>query len=125
MPQGSLRRLVDQAERAGAVLVLRGLKNQSMRQTVAAVSDLLGQRRAGWVIDPEAFERHSVEAAPTFLLTMGEDAPPCSATTCTVPRPFVSVSGDVSLDYALEHMARRQPGAAAVAGPYLSRLRTR
>lgn len=125
MPQGSLRRLVDQAERAGAVLVLRGLRNQSMRQTVAAVSDLLGQRKAGWVIDPEAFERHGVEAAPTFLLTTGEDAPPCNATTCTVPRPFVSVSGDVSLDYALEHMARRHPGAAAVAGPYLSRLRSR
>ncbi|MCE2692576.1 MAG: type-F conjugative transfer system pilin assembly protein TrbC [Rubrivivax sp.] len=125
MPQGSLRRLVDQAERAGAVLVLRGLKNQSMRQTVAAVSDLLGERKAGWVIDPEAFERHGVEAAPTFLLTMGEDAPTCSATTCTVPRPFVSVSGDVSLDYALEHMARRHTGAAAVAGPYLSRLRPR
>ena len=125
MPQGSLRRLVDQAERAGAVLVLRGLKNQSMRQTVAAVSELLGQRRAGWVIDPEAFERHGIEAAPTFVLTLGEDAPPCSATTCTVPRPFVSVSGDVSLDYALEHMVRRHPGAAAVAGPYLSRLRPR
>lgn len=125
MPQGSLRRLVDQAERAGAVLVLRGLKNQSMRQTVAAVSDLLGQRKAGWVIDPEAFERHGVEAAPTFLLTTGEDAPPCSATTCTVPHPFVSVSGDVSLDYALEHMARRHTGAAAVASPYLSRLRSR
>ncbi len=125
MPQGSLRRLVDQAERAGAVLVLRGLKNQSMRQTVAAVSELLGQRKAGWLIDPEAFERHGVEAAPTFLLTFGEDTPPCSATTCTVPRPFVSVSGDVSLDYALEHMARRHPGAAAVAGPYLSRLRSR
>ncbi len=125
MPQGSLRRLVDQAERSGAVLVLRGLKNQSMRQTVAAVSELLGQRKAGWVIDPEAFERHGVEAAPTFLLTIGEDAPPCSATTCTVPRPFISVSGDVSLDYALEHMVRRHPGAGAVAGPYLSRLRSR
>jgi conjugal transfer pilus assembly protein TrbC len=125
MPQGSLRRLVDQAERAGAVLVLRGLKNQSMRQTVAAVSDLLGQRKAGWVIDPEAFERHGVEAAPTFLLTLGEDTPPCGATTCNVQRPFVSVSGDVSLDYALEHMVRRHPGAAAVAGPYLSRLRPR
>jgi conjugal transfer pilus assembly protein TrbC len=125
MPQGSLRRLVDQAERSGAVLVLRGLKNQSMRQTVAAVSDLLGERKAGWVIDPEAFERHGVEAAPTFLLTTGEDAPPCSATTCTVPRPFISVSGDVSLDYALEQMVRRHPGAAAVAGPYLSRLRPR
>jgi len=125
MPQGSLRRLVDQAERSGALLILRGLKNQSMRQTVAAVSELLGQRRAGWLIDPEAFDRHGVEVAPTFLLTLSEDTPPCSATFCTIPRAFVSVSGDVSLDYALEDMARRHPGAAAVAGPYLARLRHR
>jgi conjugal transfer pilus assembly protein TrbC len=125
MPEGSLRRLVDQAERAGAVLVLRGLKNQSMRQTVAAVRELLGQRRAGWVIDPEAFEHHGVEAAPTFLLTTGGDTPPCSATTCTVPRPFVSVSGDVSLDHALAHMARHRPDVATVVGPYLARLRPR
>jgi conjugal transfer pilus assembly protein TrbC len=96
-----------------------------MRQTVAAVSELLGQRRAGWVIDPEAFDRHGVEAAPTFLLTLSEDAPPCSATFCAIPRAFVSVSGDVSLDYALEDMARRHPGAAAVAGPYLAKLRSR
>ena len=125
MPEGSLRRLVDQAERAGAVLVLHGLKNQSMRQTVAAVGELLGQRKAGWVIDPEAFERHGVEAAPTFLLTTGADTPDCGATTCTVPRPFVSVSGDVSLDHALAHMARHRPDAAAVVGPYLARLRPR
>jgi conjugal transfer pilus assembly protein TrbC len=86
---------------------------------------LLGQRRAGWVIDPEAFDRYGVEAAPTFLVTLSEDAPPCSATFCTIPRAFVSVSGDVSLDYALEDMARRHLGAAAVAGPYLAKLRLR
>ena len=45
------RRLVDQAERAGAVLVLRGLKNQSMRQTVAAVSELLGRVAKGEIAE--------------------------------------------------------------------------
>ena len=143
MPQASLRRLVDQAERAGAVLVLRGLKNQSMRQTVAAVGDLLGTRRVAWQIDPEAFDRHGVQVAPTFALALqpgeatralaptAEPAQPpqttqaCNATACTLPPPYVAVSGDISLDHALEHMARRHPGADAAAGPYLSRLHPR
>ena len=132
MPSGSLQRLVDQAEKTGATLVLRGLKNQSMRQTLAAVSGLLGRRRVGWLIDPEAFERHGIQTAPTFVLTLGDEpasgagaAPACSATTCTAPRAFVSVSGDVTLDYALDFIARSRPGAAPVAGPYLAKLRPR
>jgi conjugal transfer pilus assembly protein TrbC len=128
MPRESLRRLVEQAERAGAVLVLRGLRHQSMRQTLASVGELIGQRRVGWLIDPEAFERHGVEVAPTFVLTLGSEsttAPACGASACTGAGPFVSVAGDVSLDYALDHMARRHPGAAPFAAPYLARLRPR
>jgi conjugal transfer pilus assembly protein TrbC len=128
VPQESLRRLVEQAERAGAVLVLRGLRHQSMRQTLAALSELIGQRRVGWLIDPEAFERHGVQAAPTFVLTLGNEsaaAPACGASACLGAGPFVSVAGDVSLDYALDHMARRHPGAAPVAAAYLARLRPR
>jgi hypothetical protein len=35
----------------------------------------------------------------------------------------VSVSGDVSLDYALEAILRRRPEAALLAEPILKRLR--
>ena len=127
MPRGSLQRLVDQAERGGATLVLRGLRNQSMRQTLAAVSELLGSRKVGWQIDPEAFERFGVQSAPTFVLPVaGTTQMPaaCTGSSCVAASGFVAVAGDVSLDYALDHMARRHPQAAALAAPHLARLRS-
>ena len=74
MPRGSLQRLVDQAARSGAVLVLRGLKAQSLRATLAAVSALIETRRVAWVIDPEAFTRFRVTSAPTFVLTLTDES---------------------------------------------------
>jgi conjugal transfer pilus assembly protein TrbC len=126
MPRASLQLLTDQAARAGAVLVLRGLKSQSMRQTVAVVQELIGKRRVAWVIDPEAFTRFAVRQAPTFVLTLTDDVNDaqrgCNA-GCATPASFVSVAGDVSLDYALETIQRRQPEAAPRAEPILKRLR--
>jgi conjugal transfer pilus assembly protein TrbC len=126
MPRASLQLLTDQAARAGAVLVLRGLKSQSMRQTVAVVQELIGKRRVAWVIDPEAFTRFAVRQAPTFVLTLNDAANDMQGNCragCATPASFVSVAGDVSLDYALETIQRRQPQAAPRAEPLLKRLR--
>ena len=126
MPRASLQLLADQAARAGAVLVLRGLKSQSMRQTVAVVQELIGKRRVAWVIDPEAFTRFAVRQAPTFVLTLNDAANDVQGNCragCATPASFVSVAGDVSLDYALETIQRRQPQAAPRAEPLLKHLR--
>jgi conjugal transfer pilus assembly protein TrbC len=139
MPRGSLQRLVDQAARSGATLVLRGLKAQSMRQTLAAVGELIETRRVSWVIDPDAFTRFQVSAAPTFVLTLADEPMPgtpgfgsvpelprCAGTGCAAPTAqanFLSVSGDVSLDYALDAMLRASPEATPRASTILQRLR--
>ena len=139
MPRGSLQRLVDQAARSGATLVLRGLKAQSMRQTLAAVGELIETRRVSWVIDPDAFMRFQVSAAPTFVLSLADEPMPgtpsfgsvpelprCAGTGCAAPTSqanFLSVSGDVSLDYALDAMLRASPEAAPRASTILQRLR--
>lgn len=127
MPRTSLRLLTDQAARSGAVLVLRGLKSQSMRQTIAVVGELIGDRKVAWVIDPEAFTRFGVRQAPTFVLALndatGADAQGNCSSGCATPAGFVSVSGDVSLDYALEAILRRRPEAALLAEPILKRMR--
>ena len=127
MPRASLELLTDQASRAGALLVLRGLKSQSMRETLRSVSDLIGDRTVSWVIDPEAFTRFGVTKAPTFVLALNEGGPQaaergCSA-GCATAASFVSVAGDVSLDYALDAMLRRRPEAAPRIEPILKRLR--
>ena len=127
MPRASLQLLTDQASRAGAVLVLRGLKSQSMRQTVAIVGELIGERKVAWVIDPEAFTRFAVRQAPTFVLTLndatGNDAEGNCGSGCVTPAGFASVAGDVSLDYALEAIMRRRLEATPRAEPILKRLR--
>ena len=125
MPRASLQLLTDQAARSGAVLVLRGLKANSMRETLAAVSGLIGDRQVAWVIDPEAFGRHRVERAPTFVLSLddrAEPGPSCGS-DCRTPAAFVSVSGDVSLDHALETLARQRPDAGPRVAPLLKRLK--
>jgi conjugal transfer pilus assembly protein TrbC len=127
MPRASLDLLTDQAARTGAVLVLRGLKSQSMRETLRAVGDLIGSRTVAWIIDPEAFTRYGVDKAPTFVLALNDARSAtaqhgCSA-DCATAAAFVSVAGDVSLDYALEAMLRGRPDAAPVAEPLLKRLR--
>jgi conjugal transfer pilus assembly protein TrbC len=127
MPRASLDLLTDQAARTGAVLVLRGLKSQSMRETLRAVGDLIGNRKVAWVIDPEAFTRYGVNKAPTFVLALTDPRSPAAqhgcSTGCATSATFVSVAGDVSLDYALEAMLRGRPDAAPVAEPLLKRLR--
>jgi conjugal transfer pilus assembly protein TrbC len=125
MPRASLQLLTDQAARSGAVLVLRGLKANSMRETLAAVSSLIGERQVAWVIDPEAFARYRIERAPTFLLSLDDraDTGTGCGTDCRTPHAFVSVSGDVSLDHALDTLARQRPDARPIVAPMLERLR--
>ena len=127
MPRPSLQLLSDQAARSGAVLVLRGLKGQSMRQTIAVVGELIGERQVAWVIDPEAFTRFAVRQAPTFVLALndvtGADTQGGCSSGCATPASFVSVSGDVSIDYALEAILRRRPNSALFVEPILKRLR--
>jgi conjugal transfer pilus assembly protein TrbC len=127
MPEGSLKALVDQAARAGAVIVLRGLKSQSMRETLASAQALIGTRQVDWQIDPEAFARYAVQHAPTFVLTPAGEISASDQLSCgtrCVPTSFFSVAGDVSLDYALDAINRRHPDAGRHTAPYLAKLRS-
>jgi len=126
MPTGSLRTLAEQAARSGAVLVLRGLKDQSMRATLAKVQALTGEHSVSWQIDPEAFKRFAVERAPTFVLMTGSGqtaAEPACTSECPTGTGFVAVAGDVTIDYALSAMVRQVPSAKAHAQPFLTRLK--
>ncbi|MBK7517492.1 MAG: type-F conjugative transfer system pilin assembly protein TrbC [Betaproteobacteria bacterium] len=124
MPDATLARLVDQAARARATLVLRGLVDGSLQKTVLRAQALIGQRKVGFQIDPQAFDRFSITAAPTFvLLKAGAVAAPCAAGTCFPASSFVAAAGDVSIDYALEYFRRAAPSFSRDAGVVLAALK--
>lgn len=124
MPTASLRLLAAQAARVGAPLVLRGLKDRSMRATLAAIGRITGTGQAGWLIDPDAFTRYAIDKAPTFVVTDdgGAATPGCTG-ACRAGEDWIAVAGDVSVGYALETILRQKPALAPRLQPLLARLR--
>lgn len=123
MPESTLERLVDQAARAKASLVLRGFVNGSLQETVLRVQRLIGQRDVAFQIDPQAFDRFAIAKTPSFVLVRGgATSTPCAAGQCFATDAFVSTAGDVSLDYALEHIQRTAPKFSREAAQFLKRL---
>ena len=111
MPEATFQRLVDQSARAGATLVLRGLVNGSIRDTVTRMQALIGSRRVGVQIDPEAFERYGITRTPTFVVTVDGATPAnCAAGACSAPQQYAKVAGDVTLEYAMQHLNRDSRG---------------
>ncbi|MBI2277313.1 MAG: type-F conjugative transfer system pilin assembly protein TrbC [Dechloromonas sp.] len=124
MPRPTLQRLVDQAARAKASIVLRGFANGSLRDTVAQVQGLIGSRQVAVQIDPLAFDRYAVTRVPTFVLVRdGTRRVACASGSCAPADSFLRTSGDVSLDYALEHMRRSAPGFGPPADTFLKRIK--
>ena len=124
MPRPTLQRLVGQAARAKASIVLRGFANGSLRDTVAQVQGLIGARQVAVQIDPLAFYRFAVTRVPTFVLVRDGTRPvACASGSCAPADSFLRTSGDVSLDYALEHMRRSAPGFGPPADIFLKRIK--
>jgi len=124
MPRPTLQRLVGQAARAKASIVLRGFANGSLRDTVAQVQGLIGARQVAVQIDPLAFDRFAVTRVPTFVLVRNGTRPvACASGSCAPADSFLRTSGDVSLDYALEHMRRSAPGFGPPADIFLKRIK--
>ncbi len=127
MPQATLQRLVDQASRAKASLLIRGLTKGSLRDTVAQVQSLIGQRKVAIQIDPQAFERYAVVQVPSFVIVRSgarlASTTACAYGSCASPEDFVRLAGDVSLDYALSHIQRHAPRFGKEAAPFLQRIK--
>jgi conjugal transfer pilus assembly protein TrbC len=124
LPEPTLARLVDQAARSRATLLLRGLVNGSLRETVERMQRLIGQRQVSVQIDPQAFDRFGVVATPTFVLVRGgADLQPCGAGRCAAGDRFISATGDVSVDYALAFFQRSAPQWGGEASTFLQRMK--
>ncbi len=124
MPEATLSRLVDQAARAQASLVLRGLVDGSLVHTVSRVQQLIGARKVAVQIDPQAFDRYAITKTPTFVLVRdGMQPQPCASGLCVPGDGFVTAAGDVSLDYALALFQRSAPRFSKDADDFLKRLK--
>jgi conjugal transfer pilus assembly protein TrbC len=121
MPRETLNRIADQAERAGATLVFRGLEGDSMTKMGEAVQKILGGRNVSVAIHPPAYRQFDVTRVPTVVIARPE-AGNVLENGCSRTETFVKVAGDVSLDYALDYIERRSVAWAAVAKVFRGKI---
>lgn len=107
MPEASMARIAAQANKVGATLVLRGAVDNSFMRTAELAAQFV-KRYPGlnFEIDPTVFKRYSVKQVPTFILARENKSIKGCTKGCDASDYFVSVSGDVTLDYALEYFSR-------------------
>lgn len=125
MPEASLKTILRHAKRAGASVVLRGFHGGTLQSTLKALSPLVSAKDSeGVQIDPQAFDRFGVTSTPTFVLLLrGASPQPCAAGTCFASDQFASVAGDVTIDYALNYIARSSPKFSDAAQYFVDKLR--
>lgn len=108
MPKQSLRLWLEQAMRAGGILVLRGLVGDSFKKTALAVQQLVGDRGGGVEIDPILFRRFHIKQVPAVVV-MNHPVPRCfNLTDCLSNTPdYDVIYGDVSLESALKEILNK------------------
>lgn len=108
MPPSSLDRLAAQAGKAGATLVLRGTVDGSFKKTTELTANIIRKHPgAQFQIDPTLFRRFNVVQVPTFVLSVRPEDEKTCGRDCDANNTFARVAGDVTLDYALEHLAKQ------------------
>jgi conjugal transfer pilus assembly protein TrbC len=91
MPKESIESLLKEAAKHNAVLVLRGLKNNSFKETAKIIKDFYDNDKresAGFEINPELFEKHAINHVPVFLNTSNQNR----------------LSGNVTLSFAVQKL---------------------
>ncbi len=117
LPGESLRRIIDQAHQTGASVVFRGFKGNSWKETMLAIREL-GKARGNVLINPDAFVKYKVNAVPAVVLVKADASDQLDQDGCALPDTYAAISGDVSLDYALDELAKRAPQFEALAIRY-------
>ena len=90
MPASTLVTLSDQVNKAGGRLVIRGLKNNSFEDTVAAVKGL-SEKGVAIDINPKVFREFKIIKVPSFVVISSSG--------------IDKMTGNVGLRYALEEFA--------------------
>lgn len=87
MPEVSLKSLAEMAERYNAVLILRGLVEESFTKTAARLKYF----KSGMEVNPELFKTYKITRVPTFVLLRKD-------------QEASRLSGNVSLPFAAEKL---------------------
>ncbi|NWK99088.1 type-F conjugative transfer system pilin assembly protein TrbC [Sphingobium lactosutens] len=124
MPPASLKQMVHDTAKAGGIVVFRGFPDNSMKRFAAALAKAVDESDfANIGVDPRLFRAFDVRAVPTYV-AVSSDFDPCSGFHCTTPLPpYDSMTGNVTVRYALGSFVDGNGPGARVAAVALSNMK--
>jgi len=124
MPKDSLRQLAREAHAAGAILVIRGLVDNSFLKTQKVLKTVFVEGEdAGLVIDPRVFEQYKITEVPTVIAAPQEVQSCEVGLDCVRPEvPFDAIRGNISLKTALQYLSDKGDAAPEASRQALARL---
>lgn len=111
MPKESIKGWMSEAEKIHAPVVIRGLVNNSFKETIKCVNELVGDNKGGLQLDPVLFKEFKVNQVPTVVVRNQYN--------------YDIVYGDVHIDYALQTIVKKNDGLSPLAKSALDKLRGR
>ena len=124
MPRDTLRKIVEDAHKANAAVVIQGPVGGSFKRTFKLMLDDFGGIDEGGIqIDPRVFRQYHITQVPAVVVA--QDAVPDCTSGIDCQRadvPFDIVHGNISLDAALKLLAEKGQAAPDIAVAALARL---
>ena len=121
IPEKSLHAWLLQCKKSGATPVIRGLINNSFKDTMTKIQLLSKKTGAGIQLDPILFKTFEITKVPAVVYV--KDNPECPSNMNCKEVVYDSFYGDVSLDYALEKIKDDQASNDSVLDQMIFRLR--
>ena len=123
MPDASLKRIALETKKTGAAMVLRGFKNDSLKETMKAVEEITAL--GGQVlIHPDLFTHYNVVEVPTYALARktANAGTSCEDGFCS---EHYALKGDASMEFMLEQFSqfKTSPELTQYAETKLAQLR--
>ncbi|UNW11119.1 type-F conjugative transfer system pilin assembly protein TrbC (plasmid) [Acinetobacter indicus] len=123
MPKESLKKLVKDMEKIGGSVIFVGFKGGTYRSMVENVSKL-GLEYGNIQVNPNAFDQYKIKTVPAIVLVKPNAEEKLDLEGCVLPDNYSKVSGDVSLEYALNLMAEKEVSdLKTIAQKYLDQLK--
>ena len=92
MPEPALKSWLLDAQKVGALVVTRGLINNSFKETLQAFAKLIGGNTSvGIQIDPELFRDYGIDQVPAVVVTQN-----------SASKSFDVIQGNTTMRYALQ-----------------------
>ena len=108
MPKESIKGWMNEAEKIHAPVVIRGLVNNSFKETLKCVNELVGDNKGGLQLDPVLFTEFKVKQVPAVVARNNND--------------YDIIYGDTHLDYSLQKIIKQNDVLSPIAKDLLEKL---